>query len=391
MEEIFVPASGMAMEDVLFTEWVKQPGEDVSPGEVVALVETDKSVVELSSTVPGRLSQHLVEVGARVPGGATVAYVLEEGDADPTEPAGAGQNGVGMAGNVGASPGAAPPSSPAGVAPAPLPSTPDGRHRLSPRQRREMAQAALATPADVDPSPVAQDVAPPVTTVPDEMGVPATESSAGPEGATAAASSNRQATAALVSQSWREVPHFSVGRDVRVDGLREAVAKARAAGAPATVTDFLLLGLSRALEAEGQQPEVGLAVATQWGVLIPVVGPLGGASLADVARLREGAVSRARARRMASQDGATVFATLSNLGTSGVTWFTGVVPVGQVALLTVGEVNDRPAVEEGKLVVAPILTAIVTADHRRFDGVDSARLLERFAHSLAGAIMGDGP
>ena len=63
------------------------------------------------------------------------------------------------------------------------------------------------------------------------------------------------------------------------------------------------------------------------------------------------------------------------------TWFTGVVPVNQVALVTVGEVSLRPAVEGRGLVVAPMFTAVVTADHRRYDGADSARLLSAFAEN----------
>lgn len=371
MEEIFVPASGMAMEDALFTEWVKQPGEVVSPGEVVALVETDKSVVELSVNVPGRLSRHLVEVGARVPGGTTVAYVLEEGEAEPADSRSAPPNGSSGADGVGAvSAVGGEHSTPPAEAQASPGSTAEGRHRLSPRQRREMAQVVPGLASGPASGP--------------ESG-PATTPADGDR------SSNRQATAALVGQSWREVPHFSVGRDLRADGLREAVARARDAGVAATVTDFLVLALSRALQVEGEQPDLGLAVATPWGVLIPVVGPLAGASLAEVARLREAAVARARARRMAASDSSPVFATMSNLGTLGVTWFTGVVPVGQVALVTVGELTDRPAVDEGRLVVAPTLTAVVTADHRRYDGVDSARLLEHFARGLAGAINGVGP
>jgi pyruvate/2-oxoglutarate dehydrogenase complex dihydrolipoamide acyltransferase (E2) component len=65
-----------------------------------------------------------------------------------------------------------------------------------------------------------------------------------------------------------------------------------------------------------------------------------------------------------------------------VAWFTGVVPVGQVALVTVGEVALRPAVEGRGLVVAPVFTAVVTADHRRYDGVDSAKLLSAFVEHL---------
>jgi pyruvate dehydrogenase E2 component (dihydrolipoamide acetyltransferase) len=199
-----------------------------------------------------------------------------------------------------------------------------------------------------------------------------------------AAKSNREATAALVSESWRTVPHFSVGRDVRVDALPSSVAAARASGGGMTVTDFMALALARALRVLGEPEDVGLAVATDWGVLIPVLRSLSNRPLAEVASLREAAVIRARTRRLASTDATPPFATLSNLGPSGVTWFTGVVPVGQVALLTVGEVSLRPAVEGRDLVVAPMFTAVVTADHRRYDGADSAKLLSSFIDELSG-------
>jgi pyruvate dehydrogenase E2 component (dihydrolipoamide acetyltransferase) len=369
MEEIFVPASGMAMEDVLFSEWLKQPGQEVAPGEVVAVVETDKSVVELSGTVAGRLSRHLVQAGARVPGGTTVAYLLENGEEEPSVPA------TGVAAPTASAPSvAAAPSAPTTEA------RPDGRHKLSPRQRREMEEAALS-PSAVAPLDVA--AGPPASpgVLPEGAQDSQTALVGGP-------SSNRQATAALVSQSWREIPHFSVGREVAVGGLLEAVARAKATGLPATATDFLLLALSRALVLQGEPPDVGLAVATDWGVLIPVVRPGVAGSLADVTTLRQGAVGRARIRRLGSADAAPVFATLSNLGPTGVSWFTGVVPVGQVALVTVGEVSLRPAVEEGKLVVSPMLTVVVTADHRHYDGTDSARLLSAFVGCLRAVVAG---
>ena len=378
MEEIFVPASGMAMEDVLFTEWLKQPGDEVAAGEPVAVVETDKSTVELSGTTAGRLSRHLVETGARVPGGTTVAYLLAQGESEPggtgvaggaSRPDGTGTGGVGTEEHKPAPAVPAPPRtngealSPPDqlIRPEREEREADGRHRLSPRQRR-----ALAVPAARPGS-----------------GSPAADGAVGAqEPLPATAESDRKATAALVSESWRTVPHFSVGRDLRVEGLLEAVSAGKAAGEGLTVTDFFLVALAQALESLGEISDIGLAVATKWGVLIPVVPSVASLSLPEVAKQREAAVTRARNRRLGSADVAPVFATLSNLGPAGVTWFTGVVPVNQVALLTVGEVSLRPAVEGRGLVVAPMLTAIVTADHRRYDGVDSARLLTAFAENL---------
>ncbi len=411
MEEIFVPASGMAMEDVLFTEWLKQPGDAVEAGEPVAVVETDKSTVELSGTTAGTLSRHLVEAGARVPGGTTVAYLLGEGESVP----GADPSEATAARTAGEQPGAPAParsgqSEPernghgqvsAGAATERAEREPDGRHRLSPRQRRAMAEMAAGkaeTAPEADGPPrrfVPQGLrsakTPPPVAVP--VGRTETTASSVPQGQRGAETApvgavpdGRRATAALVSESWRTVPHFSVGRDIRVDGLFEAAAAGKAAGVALTATDFLILALADALESVGEASDLGLAVATEWGVLIPVLPSVAGKRLADVAKQRESAVARARSRRLTSGDSAPVFATLSNLGPAGVTWFTGVVPVNQVALLTVGEVSLRPAVEGRGLVVAPMITAVVTADHRRYDGVDSARLLSAFAENLRAVI-----
>jgi pyruvate dehydrogenase E2 component (dihydrolipoamide acetyltransferase) len=361
VEEIFIPASGMAAEDVLVTEWLKQPGDQVAAGEPVAVVETDKAVVELSGESSGRLSRHLVPTGARVPGGTTIAYLLADGENEP---------------GATVSPAAPTAPPPADVVPSPAAAGENGpgnKHALSPRQRRALAEAS-ANGANGTATEAATGSGP--ATGPE------------PHVAERSPSRNREATAALVSESWRTAPHFSVGKDVRADRLSDAVQAMRASGTQATVTDFFVLALSRGLQDLGEQSDVGLAVATDWGVLIPVLRSLDGASISDVAALRQAAVGRARERRLSSGDTAPAFATLSNLGPAGVTWFNGVVPLNQVALLTVGEVSLRPAVEDGAIIAAPIFTAVVTADHRRYDGVDSAKLLAGFVEHLAGLTAG---
>jgi pyruvate dehydrogenase E2 component (dihydrolipoamide acetyltransferase) len=389
MEEIFIPASGMAGEDVLVTEWLKEPGDEVAVGEPVVVVETDKATVELSGTTAGRLSRHLIEAGARVPGGTTVAFLLANGESEP------GAAGAALAGSAPPAAAAASLAPSASIAaqgelddqrqPASLASErlPGGRHTMSPRQRRVLAEAARAGGRNGDgrDSDGRDSAAGDRVLVGASAQTPSSTTSGQPAFA-GERTGNRAATASLVTESWRNVPHFSVGRDVRVDGLLEAVSVARRDGVSVTVTDFLSLALARALAAQGEPADVGLAVATDWGVLIPVLRSLAGRSLSDVAIVRQAAVGRARLRRLDSADAAPVFATLSNLGPAGVTWFTGVIPLNQVALLTVGEVSLRPAVEGRGLVVAPMLTAVVTADHRRYDGVDSARLLSAFIDNL---------
>ena len=142
MEEIFIPASGMAMEDVLFCEWLKQPGDEVAPGEPVAVVETDKSTVELSGTSAGRLGRHLVEAGSRVPGGTTVAYLLGAGETEPG--AAVIEDGASAVAPTVANKTDAGEHVPdrAERQPDGQGRNADGRHRMSPRQRRAAAETA---------------------------------------------------------------------------------------------------------------------------------------------------------------------------------------------------------------------------------------------------------
>ena len=94
-------------------------------------------------------------------------------------------------------------------------------------------------------------------------------------------------------------------------------------GPRVTVTDLLVRALGRSLARYGSS-DVGLAVATRHGVLIPVLPGVAGRKLSEIAALRHRAAERARNRRSAEEDGRTPLVTLSNLGPHGVEWFTGI-------------------------------------------------------------------
>jgi pyruvate/2-oxoglutarate dehydrogenase complex dihydrolipoamide acyltransferase (E2) component len=83
VEEIFVPALGMAMSEAVPLTWLKEPGDAVEAGEVIAEVETDKSVLEISASAAGRLGAHRVAAGESVAVGTTVTVVLAGGESEP--------------------------------------------------------------------------------------------------------------------------------------------------------------------------------------------------------------------------------------------------------------------------------------------------------------------
>ncbi|MEV4624248.1 2-oxo acid dehydrogenase subunit E2 [Asanoa sp. NPDC049573] len=412
-----MPALGMAMEEAILNEWVKAPGEAVAAGDVVAVVETDKSTYDLVASTAGVLGDRRYEEGAVVPVGTTVTVILAPGEssataADPGDPASsAGEPATprGEAVNAAAepanqseeraipvgqpdlAPGATEAATGTDTDATPAPRTP---HRLSPRRRRlaalealrlhgmsealdapAVAPTALSAPAQ---SPVRPE---PVSPVP--ASAPPAPAAARPPVRSASMPRARAAIASAVSQSWATIPHFAVSRLIPADALRMAVAQATVPPARVTVTDALLRALALAVEDFDTPAPIGLSVATDRGVVNVSLAGLADVGLRRIARLRRDAVARARQGRLTVADSESAPVTLSNLGTHGVHWFTGIVPLGQGMLLTVGAIHDTLARDGDRIVDRPSFWATLNLDHREYDGADGARLLEAFASVAA--------
>jgi pyruvate dehydrogenase E2 component (dihydrolipoamide acetyltransferase) len=345
--EITIPSLGVAMEDALIVAWLKEEGDDVEADEPVVEIETDKSTMELVAPVAGRLGPHLFDVGAIVPVGAALVKVYdpdgepETVEAEPAEP-------------TPETPAASPPAGdlPSGGLPAPA----AGRepHRISPRARRAAMLAGAAAP-------------PPAASAP------------------AGGGRFRELIAAKVSESWRTIPHFTVVREIDVERLGAELRVLKASGRACTVTDLLLRAHALALAGEPDadpQQDIGLAVASENGVMIPVVRDVLGRTLESLSSAREAAVKRGRECRLSADDLELPRSTLSNLGSFAVDAFTGIVAPGQTTLLTVGRIKRVPSVVGDEVVPRDLLVATVNADHRALDGADAARLLTAFAAHL---------
>ncbi|MDP9255495.1 MAG: 2-oxo acid dehydrogenase subunit E2, partial [Actinomycetota bacterium] len=194
----------------------------------------------------------------------------------------------------------------------------------------------------------------------------------------------RELIARKVTEAWQTIPHFAVTREIDASELLAFAAWSKREGLPVTVTDLLLIALARAVATpEDPAPAIGLAVATERGVLIPVIREVTELGLAGLAAERASAIERARSGRLAASDlaGAPV-STLSNLGSFGVDQFTGVIAAGQATLLTVGRIRDRVVVRGRALEARPTLFATLNVDHRALDGSDAAKLLDRFATAV---------
>lgn len=385
MEEVFVPALGMALEEVVLVRWFKEPGEQVAEGDAVAEIETDKAVLELESPAAGRLSHHAYPAGTHVKPGATVTHVLAEGETAPATPA--DTSAVDQE-SVAASPTVASPieggTTKVGpdTEPATLPAARSGErtpHRLSPRQRRlaaEAAEAARQATGEARPEELAPSEG--------ELSAESEPSARATTSADERGRRHRRAVADLVTRSWQTVPHFVVNRELRAETVLDVLSSWRTAVPALTLTDLLLRAFALALvERHGTTSiDLGLAVATDNGVAIPVIRQVPSLDLAELALRRAAAVDRAKSARLASEDAETPVSTISNLGRYGVDSFTGVIPLGQTSLLTVGRAAQRPVVEGGRLAVGTTVQVAINVDHRSWDGQHAAELLERLQRIL---------
>jgi len=353
-----MPAIGMAMTEGLLVGWLKQPGEAVVAGEAVAEIETDKTTMELESHADGILGPQLFPAGAIVAVGTALAQILDNADEPPSAGAAAA---VSPQSSV-------PAPTEMATAVAPTPEVRE-RHELSHRARRRAREDARRT---TDPGAAAQTAA--NAPVPPPAQQP-----------TSAAGRHRALIAAKVSQSWREIPHFAVTREIRADTLLSVRAAAKVFFPTVTLTDLILraLALSFVKTMGRSAVNLGLAVATPAGVVIPILGDVTGRTLAELADLRAAAVERAINGTLTPEDTSIVAdSTLSNLGDYDIDSFTGVIYPGQTSLLTVGRARPRVVVEDGSPAVRTTFFATLNVDHRTYDGADAARLLAAFADAI---------
>ncbi len=201
----------------------------------------------------------------------------------------------------------------------------------------------------------------------------------------------RKIAARRMVEAWAApVFHLSVNVDM------SAVLAADLKRLGGTVTDAILLASARALVA---QPEmnahfaenivttftdvnIGLAVATEKGLTVPVLHRLQQAGLADIAGKRKEAVTKARTGKLALRDISDGTFTVSNLGMLGIDQFDAILNPPQVAILAVGSTAQTPIVVDGEVQVRPIASFTLTCDHRAVDGAAGAALLTGIRDAL---------
>jgi pyruvate dehydrogenase E2 component (dihydrolipoyllysine-residue acetyltransferase) len=465
---VILPALGMAQETGKVVRWLKAEGEQVTKGDPLAEIETDKATVELEAPATGVLANVTAAGDEDIPVGQVIAMIVAPGESP--QPQGLRNVGAGLApaheaamdrastdGHEAPRTGA---GRPPGVAISPLAEriaadlnvdlsliTPLGRRIQKADvlahiqdQKKDIPDALnelalYSRPRLAAASPKARRLA-------GEQGKDITAiKGSGPEGAVLAAdvlaagrpqgspvhvgdgsgrgqasplhfaASAREDTAAIVTgeltlsniwrimaerttQSWTSVPHFYLVREVNAGRLiawREQTLKRSAA--KVTYTDLLVTIVAAALRmhprlnaswSEGkvtlkQEVHIGLAVAVEEGLVVPVIHQADKLNLSEIARQREELVMKAHAGKLRPQDISGGTFTISNLGMYGVDAFNAIINQPQVAILAVGRIAERVVPVNGQPAVQPMVLLTLSCDHRAVDGARGAQFLDTVA------------
>lgn len=406
ISEVTMPSMGADMTEGTIVKWLKAEGDQVGRGDKLAEVETDKTVVEMEAYAEGLLRKIVVSEGSLVQVGAVIAFI---GDADDDIPEVAA-----------AAPAAeAAPEAPAGT-PAPTP---------TPEPVQQAALAPVAVPASqggrIKASPIARKIA-------EEKGVDiAAITGTGPggritksdvenftpspgfavsggrspvvlDGSDTPLSSMRQAIARVTVRSKTEAPHYYVTHEIDMSAamtfrrqLNEALAEE---GDRVSVNDLILMALTKALIKypkwnsffDGDKlighPSInlGVAIALDEGLIVPAVIDIQNMSLVEISRAVRDLGKRARGDGGNLTQAELTQGTfgISNLGMFGTDTFSAIIVPPNAGIIAVGTVKEKPVVRDGKVVVASMMNATISADHRVGDGAEAAVFLGEFQKNL---------
>ena len=406
-ELFLMPKLGMDMEEGAIAKWLKAEGDKIEKGEPIAEIETDKSTVEVESPTSGTVLKLLIAEGDEVPCGTPAAAIGEPGMTIPAAaaPAPKAPETVSTPAPTAQQPAAPAPRPAAAAAAKPVSAAVvnTGRIRVSPRARR------LAEKNGVDlrcvPGSsfggriVEQDVR-------DFMARPAAAQSVVrvSEETVTPLAGIRKVVAKRMSQSLSEMAQTNTRMDVDMTNMiafrSQLNAKYAADGVKVSFVDLLIAACSKALLAHPDAnasllPDgihrrnfvnVGVAVDTERGLVVPVLKDADILSIADISRQNRALIDKARTGALTPDDMSGGTFTISNLGMYEVDSFTAIVNPPETCILAVSRTVDRPVVVNGQIVIRPMMNLCLSYDHRVLDGAPAARFLQEIKHNIENPV-----
>jgi len=443
MPEIQMPKLSDTMSEGTLVAWKKKKGDQVSAGEVLAEIETDKATMEWESPEDGTLADIYVQEGGKVNVGDKIAFIRGEGEEAPAQEASAQKKGKepDSAGEK--------KNKPQAETEKPAPARAEQEEIAPPQQKRGegAVSAALDEEKQQKPEPIGREheqprvkASPVARRIASELGVDLfSVKGTGPEGRVTEtdvrAAAKSQPVAAGVSPAGKQparlplqagesariqlsgmrkiiaqrlveslgpVPHFYLTIEINAGPLMEAREELKSAGegadaAKITVNDFVLKAAVMAAvkvprvnasfdkESIVQYADVdlGVAVAIEDGLLTPVIRDAQDKSLREISALAKDLAHRARNKRMKPEEFQGGTFTISNLGGMGIDSFSAVINPPQGFILAVGKITKSAVVDDcDQIAVGHRMSITMSCDHRVIDGALGAEYLKELRRLL---------
>jgi pyruvate dehydrogenase E2 component (dihydrolipoamide acetyltransferase) len=432
---ILMPALSPTMEKGNLAKWLKNEGDKIKSGDVIAEIETDKATMEVEAVDEGILAKIVVPAGTQdVAVNQLIALIAGEG-----EDAKAVAAGGGAAAPAAAAPAAAPaapaPAAPAQAAPAQAaapaaaaPAAGGSRVFASPLAKRIAKEAGIdlaavkgsgphgrVVMADVEAAKAGGGAKAAPAAAPAAAAAPAPAAAAMPSGPSADSVKKlfapgsyeevphdgmRKTIARRLLESKQTVPHFYLTLDCELDALlalREQINKAAPVkdGKPAyklSVNDMVIKAMAMALRAvpeanvswtdnamlKHKHADVGVAVSIPGGLITPVIRDACHKTLSAISNEMKDLAARAKARKLKPEEYQGGTTAVSNLGMFGVKDFAAIVNPPHATILAVGAGEQRAVVKNGQLAIATVMSVTLSTDHRAVDGALGAELMQAF-------------
>jgi len=430
--EILMPALSPTMEEGTLAKWLVKEGDEVSSGDLLAEIETDKATMEFEAVDEGIIGKILVAEGsANVAVNTPIAVLLEDGES--ADDIGATAAPAASAPSQEPAATTTEPASSASSAPAPSAPLAATGERIfaSPLARRIAADKGLDLSQITGSGPHGRIVKSDVESA--EASPKAATASAPSSAAPAAAASSsaptgmatetvlkmyadreyeelpldgmRKTIAARLSEAKQTIPHFYLRRDIKLDALLKFRADLNAQLADRniklSVNDFIIKACALALQQvpaanavwagdrvlQLKPSDVAVAVAIEGGLFTPVLRDAEMKSLSALSAQMKDLAGRARERKLAPHEYQGGSFAISNLGMFGIDNFDAVINPPHGAILAVGAGVKKPVVgKDGELAVATVMSVTLSVDHRVIDGALGAELLNAILENLENPI-----
>jgi len=375
--KVIMPKLGETMEEGEIIKWLKKEGDEVKEGEPLLEIATDKANMEVEATTSGIVRKIVAQEGQIIPVTQIIAYIADSIDEEiPLK----------------------------GEKKVELETVAKAEKEIIPIKASPLAKR-LAKERKVDLSTI-KGTGPGGRIVKEDVLGAAQKKEAKEEGVPLAKeefslSRIEKIMGQRMQESKKQIPHFYLTSEVNFseavrfrNDLLEEFEKEK--GVHLSYTDLLIKACARALikfprvnshfkeekVVSFSQVNIGLAVATEKGLVVPVIKDVGKKDIFQIAKDRTELLNKADEAKLTLEEVEGATFTLSNLGMIGVKTFSAIINPPQVAILAIGEIKEKPVVIKEKIVTAPVMEVTLSCDHRAVDGYMGAKFLQEIKKGL---------